>query len=56
MPAKNIPGNLYWFGLTKDGQNAYDFYSFEKMSEAKVFDGKNLKEIRDSVEIFNILG
>ena len=36
---------VYWFGLTEDGSQAYDYDSFDKFSNAKVFNGKSLNEI-----------
>ena len=45
---------IYWFGLTKDGSQAYDFESFEQFSNAKVFHAKSIKEIWDLVTILSI--
>jgi len=56
MTDKKTNQDIYWFGLTKDGKNAYDYESFEKMSEAKVFDEKSLKEIWGNVELDSIDG
>lgn len=52
----NIGKDTYWFGLTPDGMNAYDYASFEEMSEASVFDGKSLRKIWNHVEIISIDG
>lgn len=52
----NIEKDIYWFGLTPDGMNAYDYVSFEEMSEAPVFDGCSLKGVWDKVEIISING
>ena len=41
----------FWFGLTPDGSQAYDYDSFEELVSAKVFSSKSLKEIWDSVSI-----
>ena len=46
----------YWYGLTPDGTNAYDYDSFEKMADAPVFDGLNLREVWDRVVIEEIDG
>ena len=45
---------VYWYGLTPDGENAYDFPSFEEMAAAPVFDGLSLREIWDGVELLTI--
>ena len=45
---------LYWFGLTEDGLQAYDFDSFEQFSNAKVFYGNSIKEIWDSISFLSI--
>ncbi len=45
---------IYWFGLTEDGSQAYDFESFEQFLNAKVFHAKNIKEIWDLVTIRSI--
>jgi hypothetical protein len=47
---------VYWFGLTKDGLNAYDYDSFEQLINAKVFYDKSIKEIWDSVTLYAIDG
>ena len=45
---------IYWFGLTEDGSQAYDYETFEQFSNARVFDGKSIKEIWDLVTILSI--
>lgn len=37
--------SIYWFGLTEDGSQAYDYETFEQFSNAKVFYNKSIKEI-----------
>ena len=49
-----IGRDTYWFGLTADGKNAFDYATFEEFSNAKVFDGKSLFEIWDSVTVEEI--
>ena len=44
----------YWFGLTEDGSQAYDFDSFEEFANAKVFYNKSIKEIWASVSLISI--
>ena len=53
---KEIDKEACWFGLTEDGMNAYDYISFEEMSQATVFDGKSLKDVWNDVEIISIDG
>ena len=53
---EKIDKEVYWFGLTEDGLSAYDYMSFEKMSQATVFDGKNLRDAWNDVEIISIDG
>lgn len=48
--------DVYWYGLTSDGQNAYDYTSFEEMANDAVFDGRSLKDIWDQIEIEEIDG
>lgn len=45
---------MYWFGLTEDGLQAYDFDSFDQFLNAKVFYFKSIKEIWDLVTIRSI--
>lgn len=45
---------IYWFGLTEDGSQAYDYETFEQLSNARVFYGKSIKEIWDLVTILSI--
>ena len=46
--------SIYWFGLTEDGSQAYDYESFEQFSNANVFHGKSIKEIWNLVTILSI--
>ena len=46
--------DIYWYGLTGDGKNAYEYAAFEEMAEAKVFDGRSLREVWDDIELFSI--
>ena len=45
---------IFWFGLTEDGSQGYDYDSFENFSNAKVFHEKSIKEIWDSVSLRSI--
>lgn len=40
---------IYWLGLTADGNQGYDFTSAESMLNAKVAEGKSLKEAWDKL-------
>lgn len=53
---KSIDRDAYWFGLTEDGNNAYDYTSFDDMSNAPVFDGKSLQEVWNDIEIISVDG
>lgn len=44
----------YWFGLTPDGKNSYDFKCAEEMLNAKVFDGRSMKDIWDKIYFISI--
>jgi hypothetical protein len=56
MPDRKTKEDVFWFGLTADGKNAYDYSTFEDYSSAKVFDGKSLFEIWDNITIYEIDG
>jgi hypothetical protein len=45
---------IYWYGLVDDGSQAYDYKSFENFSNAKVFNGKSIEDIWDSISIIDI--
>ena len=53
---KKTVQHVYWFGLTSDGKQAYDFDSFEAFINAKIFRGKNIKEMWDSISIYSLDG
>ena len=46
--------SIYWFGLTEDGSQAYDYETFDQFSNAKVFYNKSIREIWDLVTILSI--
>lgn len=56
MPDKDTKQDVFWYGLTPDGKNAYDYPTFEEFASADIFDGKALKEIWDNIEIEEIDG
>lgn len=46
---------VYWFGLSEDGSQAYSYSTFEEFIDEKIFYGeKSLKEIWLLVSIFSI--
>lgn len=47
---------VYWFGLTPDGSQAYDYDKLEDLLSSKVFCGKNLCEIIDEIIWFSLDG
>lgn len=56
MPDHQTKEDTFWYGLTPDGKNAYDYPTFEAFASANVFDGKSLSEIWDDVVIEDING
>ena len=56
MPENKIKQDVFWYGLTPDGKNAYDYPTFEEFVTFKIFDGKSLLEIWDAVLIESIDG
>ncbi len=44
----------YWFGLTPDGKQAYEYKTFDEMLSAPVFHGQSLQSIIDKVDILTI--
>ena len=48
--------DVYWFGLTADGSNAFDYSTFEEFASAKVFDGKSLAQIWEEVTVLTVDG
>lgn len=51
---KEKNSDVFWFGITPDGENAYDYLSFDDFSSDNVFDGKSLYEIWNEVSIEEI--
>lgn len=47
---------VYWYGLTTDETDAFDYGEFENFINDKVFDGKSLAEIWKDVDIIEIDG
>ena len=55
-PEEESKADSYWFGLTEDGDNAFEYCTFEEFVFAKVFDGRSLFDIWDEVTISEIDG
>ena len=45
---------VYWYGLTPDGSQAYDFNAFHDFVNTPVFHDKNIMEIWESITINSI--
>ena len=45
---------VYWYGLVRDGSQAYDFSSQHEFINAPVFHGKSILEIWDSITLIEI--
>lgn len=56
MPDEEGKKYYYWYGLTPDGKNAYEFESFDAMADAPVFHGKSLIDLWDQVNILTVDG
>ena len=52
----NTKKPTFWFGLTPDGTQAYDFDTFEAFISARIFRGKSIEEIWDSISISSLDG
>ncbi len=44
MPNEHTKEDIFWFGLTPDGKNAYDYSDFKQMSTDKVLKAKVWKK------------
>ena len=56
MWSRDEQKDVFWYGLTPDGKNAFDYHSFEEMANAPVFDGLSLKDVWDHIVIEEIDG
>ncbi len=56
MPNQCTNEDVFWFGLTPDSKNAYNYSDFKHMSSDKVFQGSSLEEIWDKVTVLSIDG
>ena len=54
---KETGEDSYWFGLVKDGSQAYDYETFDEFVNAKVFySEKSLKELWHLISIISLDG
>ena len=53
---KETNREVYWYGLVPDGSQASDFNSFHEFIDAPVFQGKNIKQIWNSITLIAIDG
>ena len=44
----------YWYGLTADGSQAYDYVTAQELVDAKVFHGKSLREVWSRVRFYSL--
>ena len=56
MLDKETNQDVYWYGLTPDCLQAYDYGTLEEFLNAKVFHGRSIKEIWDSVSLYSLDG
>lgn len=45
---------LFWFGLVKDGSQAYGYDNIDDFLNAQVFDGLSIKQLWSRVTLFSI--
>lgn len=57
MPDKTDKSkDLYWYGLVKDGSQAYGYDNFDDFASAPVFNDESLKDIWNKIELVSIDG
>ena len=55
MLDKRTKRNIFWFGLTDDGKQAYNYDSLQEFTDAKVFHGSSsLKDIWDLITLISV--
>ena len=52
--SQEVSQAVYWYGLTQDGLQAYDFDTLDEFIFRPVFNGKNIQEIWNSVRFIAI--
>lgn len=57
MPDRDNPGKeVYWYGLTSDGLQAYDYAKLEDILNSKVFHGKSLCDVIEKITWYSLDG
>lgn len=57
MPDRdNLGKEVYWYGLTSDGLQAYDYAKLEDSLNSKVFHGKSLCDVIEKVTWYSLDG
>ncbi len=57
MPDRdNLGKEVYWYGLTSDGLQAYDYAKLEDILNSKVFHGKSLCDVIENVTWYSLDG
>ena len=51
---KETNNECYWYGLVKDGSQAYSFLTIDEFMNAKIFYGKNIREVWDFISLYCI--
>lgn len=49
-------GDEYWFGLTPDGSNTYNYSAADEILNAPVFDGKSMYDLWGKVVFYSVNG
>jgi len=57
MPNRdNLGKEVYWYGLTSDGLQAYDYAKLEDILNSKVFHGKSLCDVIEKITWYSLDG
>jgi hypothetical protein len=47
---------VYWYGLVPDGSQAYEYTELEDFIDAKVFNGKSMRDVFEKVTWYSLDG
>jgi hypothetical protein len=57
MPDRGNPRKaVYWYGLVPDGSQAYEYTELEDFIDAKVFNGKSMRDVFEKVTWYSLDG
>ncbi len=57
MPDRYNPSKeIYWYGLVRDGSQAYDYDNLEDVLNANVFNGKSMCDVIEKVTWYSLDG